>query len=262
MNRRRVISPRRRIQEASIPKPQQHCYPVHKPDHVPYIPILFLIISSSDVPQYLFFRECASRYFSLFPNDLLFFFLECDPNLDCEAKIVNEHDLYVRGHDSIIPGIFDKTIKGMLYLDQEFSYDLLIRTNLSTFWDLHHVLEWKKNVPRTFPYAGGFLVFDDFISGTGIFLSPEAVAVLLQPSSLVAREREQSNDDVLLTRMIQAAGIGLQPIQNYKMQFLINGYEIIDHHEPILYYRIKNTDRNIDMHHFHRLMQSVYGIIT
>ena len=256
---RRVISPRRGPVPV-VPMVRQ----VEKSDSLPHHPIIFLIISSSDVPQYAKFRECATRYYSMFSSFVNYFFLECDPHLDTEVKVVDNHYLYVRGHDSIIPGIFDKTLHGLRYIDSNYSYDLLIRTNLSTFWDLHRVLEWKENVPRKFPYAGGFLIFNDFISGTGIILSPEAVDVLLQPSSMATMGRINSHDDVLITRILQSAHIPLQPVKGYHMQYLIDGdinaTSNMEKNEPILYYRIRNANRDVDVHHFRFLMNSVYGL--
>jgi hypothetical protein len=197
-------------------------------------------------------------------NQLLYFFLECDPHLDTDLKVVDDHYLYVRGHDSIIPGIFDKTLKALQYIDRNYSYDLVIRTNLSTFWDLNQVFEWKEKSPRAFPYAGGYPVCDGFISGTGIFLSQEAVAVLLGPSWIANKERRNVHDDVLITRILKSAGMGVQPIKGYRYQYLIDGdvraTEKMDYSEPILYYRICNKDRDVDVHHFSNLMMSVYGL--
>jgi len=86
--------------------------------------------------------------------------------------------------------ILTKTILGLQYVLKNFSFDVLIRSNVSTYFETNRLIaELKKPLYRQ-EFIGGY--FDqykrgisnktknnEYISGTGIFLSRKAVEVLI-----------------------------------------------------------------------------------
>jgi hypothetical protein len=66
--------------------------------------------------------------------DYRFFFVFADPNLT--EDIVCENDcITYKCEESLEPGIFLKTMAAIQYCETHFTYDFILRTNLSSFWN-------------------------------------------------------------------------------------------------------------------------------
>jgi len=66
--------------------------------------------------------------------DYRFFFVFADPNLT--EDIVCENDcITYKCEESLEPGIFLKTMAAIQYCEKHFTYDFILRTNLSSFWN-------------------------------------------------------------------------------------------------------------------------------
>ena len=129
--------------------------------------IIFLIISSDTDSVYAQMRELSPKYYNLYKNKIKFFFIE---NIIMEEDIIEKNDfLYINGSESFIPGIFQKSIKAIEYINNKYSYDYVIRTNLSTFWHIENLFKLLDNIPKK-KFAGGY-TFQGFISGTAIIMS-------------------------------------------------------------------------------------------
>jgi hypothetical protein len=217
---------------------------------------IFLIISSDDLECYSKMRLYAKQYLSLFKDKIKFFFIELRNDLDVDICEKDDY-IFVKGEESIRPGISVKTIESMKYVNENYKYDYLIRTNLSTLWNVNNLLNFKKSLPK-YNFAGGFIMFNTFISGTGIILS-EDVSIELCKSFLITDEY----DDVVISNLIRKLGYSLFNISDYRIEYLTdNNPDKILHTdiENILYYRIKNDkDRNIDLQLFKRIFSSLYN---
>jgi hypothetical protein len=123
--------------------------------------------------------------------------------------------LYIKGKESYLPGILEKTIKAFRYFPMD-QYDYVIRSNVSTVVDMERV---KNHLTRNSLDYGGSFVHDlhwldpgngivdkrhwgtKYVSGTCIILSKSSIEKLLQQQldySVI--------DDV-------AIGIALKPIK-------------------------------------------------
>jgi hypothetical protein len=197
---------------------------------------LFLIISSNDVMCYSAMKEYAKKYY--YPYK--YYFIEMDNTLDTDIKEIGD-TIFVKGNESIIPGIYIKTIKAIQHV-QKYSFDFLIRTNLSSFWNFNHLK--TLHLPLT-NYAGGIIIFNQFISGTGIILSKDV-------SNQLSLHETNDHDDVYISKQLQSMGITLSRLDDSKMIYLTDGI----FKEPdlnALYFRIKNQDRNVDIQYFNFL---------
>lgn len=86
---------------------------------------VILIISSSDVPQYLQMKELSRMYYQLFADKIKHFYVEFKNDL--EQDIIEQGDhIYVKGTESIIPGILYKTTKALEYVNQVYDYKYVI----------------------------------------------------------------------------------------------------------------------------------------
>lgn len=66
--------------------------------------------------------------------DYRFFFVFADPNLT-ETIICENDSITYKCEESLEPGIFLKTMAAIRYCEEHFTYDYILRTNLSSFWN-------------------------------------------------------------------------------------------------------------------------------
>ena len=226
--------------------------------------IIFLIISSNNEEIYTKMRELSPKFYELYPDKIKYFFIENKSDLN-EIVIEDDNHLYINGTESFIPGIYQKSIKAIEYVTNNYSFDYIIRTNLSTFWHLPNLFKLLDSIPHE-KFAGGY-AFQGFISGTGIIMSRDVgIIVYSNPSS------SYIGDDLAISQTIQANGISLYDIIEYKWGFLIPQNDILpsncryldineNNFSDILNFRIKNGDRNIDVNYFKILLKKIYNII-
>jgi hypothetical protein len=224
--------------------------------------IIFLIISSQNNEIYLKMRYLLSKFYCIYPNEIKYFFVENKENLDQDV-IEDNNYLYIKGIESYVPGIYQKTINAMEYVTNKYSFDYLIRTNLSTFWHLPNLFNFLNNIPKE-KFAGGFNI-QGFLTGTGIIMSRD-VAITVY----TYKNYSHISEDLAFSQTIQANGISLFNITDYKWGFLIPKNDILpnncryldinDNFSDILFFRIKNSDRNIDITYFEILLNKIYNI--
>jgi hypothetical protein len=90
-------------------------------------------------------RYYLSKYFSLYKTQIKYFFIEMKNTLDCEICEIDNY-IYTKGEETFIPGIYIKTMKTIKYINEKYDYDFIVRTNLSTFWNLNNLMILKKNI--------------------------------------------------------------------------------------------------------------------
>jgi hypothetical protein len=148
------------------------------------------------------------------------------------------------------PGILQKTIKGMEFIDSNYEYDYIFRTNLSSFLIFDNFIKIVESLENNKVYCG---VINDYyikkyISGAGIFISKDLVKYLINNENKL-----QYNivDDVAIGYLLQTF------IQNplHRVDICINYFnentaynyinEIINNNH--YHVRIKNSDRNLDI---------------
>ena len=222
---------------------------------------MLLIISSSNEDIYLQMKQLSTLYFNKFNTQIKYYFIEYNPELSSDI-IEDNNTIYVKGIESI-PGMYYKTMKAIEYVNNIYSFDYIVRTNLSTFWHIPNLLNFINNIPKQ-RFACGFAI-QGFITGTGIIITRD-VGVLLYTKYCDSHTYE----DVTISYNIQSYGIHLHNIVNYKWGFLIPKIDdlppncryinIDDDFSDILHFRIKNTDRNLDVEYFKKLLLTLYNI--
>jgi len=225
--------------------------------------IIFLIISSSNEEVYSQMKELQPKIYNLYGDQVKYFFIE--NRSDLSADVIEENNyLYITGSESFVPGIYQKSIKAIEYITNNYSFDYVIRTNLSTIWHMQNLFNLLDNSPKE-RFAGGF-AFQGFISGTGIIMSRDVgILVYTNPNS------SYIGDDLAISQTIQSHGVSLYDVQEYKWGFLIprndnlpGNCRYLDINEnnfsDILNFRIKNADRvNTDIYYFKMLINKLYG---
>jgi hypothetical protein len=225
--------------------------------------IIFLIISSDNESIYSQMRDLSPKYLDLYTDSIKYFFIENRENID--QDIIEEGNyIYIKGSESFIPGIYQKSIKAIEYVSNNYNFDFVIRTNLSTFWNIPNLFTLLDSKSKE-RFSGGYS-FQGFISGTGIIMSKDVgIIVSSNPNN------SHMGDDLAISQTISSHGIELYNIIEYKWGFLIPQIDnlpdncrylnITDNDfSDILNFRIKNADRTIDVTYFKVLLNKLYNI--
>jgi hypothetical protein len=227
--------------------------------------IIFLIISSKNKNFYQEMKRLTSIYMRKYLNNINFFFVESDPNIIPEMEIIG-NDIFVKCKETYTPGIFIKTIKALKYINDNYNYDYLIRTNSSSFFNIENMLKYLSNLPKE-KFAIGFTLnipkYGNFLHGTSIIITKDISYYLYQYYN---KNYLKIADDVLISLILKSRNIKLNILNESKIQFLID--DIYDEtkpkileHDNILYYRIKNNkNRDIDIMYFKFLLQKIYNV--
>ena len=222
--------------------------------------LIVLILSSHDHEVYQQMKEISEKYHNKYLDKIKYFYIEYNDTIDTDVKEDGNH-IYVKGQESghVGPGMYMKTVKALEYVTKTYSYEFIMRTNLSSFLHLENIMKYIDMLPKN-NFAGGFPC-SNFISGTGIFVSRDVANILVQDVRFLL---QSEYEDVNISNILRDNNIELSDLSNYCVVFLINNQydESISIPENLLYYRIKNeADRNIDVMYFKLLLNKIYDII-
>jgi hypothetical protein len=141
--------------------------------------VLLLIISNESSDTYLRHKELWRTQFHSHP-EVECYFIEFHPS---KHLIIENDTFYVRGNETYTPGIRDKTLECFKYfIDRGTTFDFLLRTNLSSLWNFTPLIKWLKHIPTLGQYFGIIGTHNSirFVSGAGIFLTPDVVQKLVE----------------------------------------------------------------------------------
>lgn len=225
--------------------------------------ILFLIISGADdvicadrAVLYKSMYSLSRLYYEKMKTiyDLEYFYVEYKEKMEKEVEIKNDI-IYLKGKE-IFTKIYDKTIKALNYINTNYTYDYLVRTNISSFWNIHNLYKTALEFPSQ-KCLTGVVVFNSFITGTGIIMSKDVCETLAaQPLNQTVQ-----CEDVYISEVLNPI-YKIQHMNQSAMHFLISGENnnvIPQNKEEILYYRIKNSGTE-DIRLFKLLLAELYDL--
>jgi hypothetical protein len=236
---------------------------------------IFIIISSHNNPVYEEFRNLHRVYLKNYRPLLRYFFVEFRNNQD-EIVIEEDDYIYIKGEESINPGMILKTCKAFEYINNTYNYEFIIRTNLSTVFHIPNLLEYLYIIPNT-NSCGGFN-YRSFITGTGIFLTRDVANQIVE--NFLKYDITKFNEDIIISGLLNKFKTPYynckqfykwclvidEQTENYGEYFWVptNGqFKDFDFPENILQFRIKNTlDRNVDILYFKLLLKKIYDIVV
>jgi len=170
-----------------------------------YYKAIMLVISSYD-NIYSDIVETWKTYMKKV-NNVKIYLLYCRSDLD-EQMVVDENEgiIMYNCEESLVPGIYLKSIHSMDYCHKTFKYDYLIRTNLSSFYNIPKLLDYLDELPDN-NYAGGVYGVSyniPFICGAGIVISSDLIEKMLKSAlqDNAVNEILHYPDDVLLSYLI------------------------------------------------------------
>ena len=236
---------------------------------------IFLIISSNDNDIYIEFKKLHRIYLKNYRPFIKYYFIEYRDN---QESIVMEEDdhIYIKGEESINPGMILKTCVAINYLNQTKDYEYIVRTNLSTLFHMPNLLDFLYRIPNNNSCAG--FSFRGFITGTGIILSKDVSNLIV--NNFLSFDLEQHNEDVLISGILNNLKIPyFNCNQFYKWGLLINEkpedkdeyfymnsgseFKEIEFPDNILHFRIKSSiNRLNDILYFKFLLNKIYNIVA
>lgn len=98
--------------------------------------VVVLVLASDNRDIYLKFREVWYSYLNLFPQIKVYLVYGKTSKITPRSNDL----IYEHIPESYYPGMITKTLNSIEYIHNTYSYDFLLRTNLSTFWDFERLL--------------------------------------------------------------------------------------------------------------------------
>lgn len=132
---------------------------------------IFLIIDSFTHDAYNHNRKIMRKYMNTH-SDIKAFFIYFN-NTQTEDIVVENDTMTMKGADSFVPGVLEKSLCAMEYICRNYSFDYIIRSNMSSLWDYNHLLTHYESLPSTRCVSAytGMHEGIEFPSGSGFILS-------------------------------------------------------------------------------------------
>lgn len=186
------------------------------------------------------------EYLKLKIKDFSYYFYYYDPSIEKDYEIT-ENVIKIKGKETYIPGILNKTIKAFEIINKNFKYDYLVRTNISSVINFKILLNfinrnnpdscgkiWNLNIKncKFKEYWGKY-----FYSGTCLIYKKNVITFII------------NNQNKLDKRLIDDVSLGVLIYrQNFKninfndVLFLKNSYK-----DGMITYRNKTKNRQLDI---------------
>lgn len=182
---------------------------------------------------------------------------------------LNLHDdaLVLNTKDSIIPGILIKTLMAFKYIENNYTYKHILRTNLSSFYLIDNLLKTSRILPQNDVYAGVNGIHKqkqiNFISGASFWLSQDNVRfIIFNENNLLHSVHDdvsigeimKSKTFTKLSRYIMEHDIEVNEIQNKLNSIIIDG------HTFIRLKMVNDTKRQKDVYYMKKFTEILYLI--
>jgi hypothetical protein len=218
------------------------------------------VVCKNDAPFYPKMHDLSMLYFEKMKSiyNMDYFYVQYRPDQE-EAIVESNNHIYLKGKEEFSK-IYEKTTTAIRYLSETHSYDYIIRTNISSFW----------NIPKLFTLTlpptrciSGILMRNWFISGTGIIMSNDMCQLLTKEGPHDCYDC----DDVFISRKL-AQYAPFHTLNESMMHYLADDEQfkhnvIPEDKSNVLYFRIKNVqNRQRDIELFTILLKDMYDIST
>jgi hypothetical protein len=227
------------------------------------ISIINLVLYSNN-EEYDEMYKLTKNYYKKFNNVTTIYYKFNDNNTE-EYELVDDI-LNIKGTETYVPGILDKTIKAFQYVNNNYKFDYIIRSNISTIINFDLLCQQLETNP--IEYGGKKLVLwiinipdgiidttyfgTEYAAGTSIILSKNTVNEII------------NNKDKLLYNIIDDVSLKLlidKELNHIKQNYISesqyffvpnlnsNSAEIIEliKNKNYIFYRNRQHDRKIDL---------------
>jgi hypothetical protein len=204
--------------------------------------------------------DLTKKYYSKFSNVKTIYY-RFDENIINEYEL-NDDILLIKGKETYIPGILEKTVSAFKYIENHYKFDYMIRSNISTIVDFDLLIEYLQGTPVQ--YGGGLknIISGDknhpdlenlvYASGTSILFSKSVLKEFLNKKQHI---RKDLIDDVSIGLLMRdhLPNINQHYIPENRFLFIpdVNGdsSKIIDviRDKSYIFYRNRQPDRKTDV---------------
>jgi hypothetical protein len=235
------------------------------------------LVLYSEHDEYKQMKQITEKYYQRFPNVKTVYYTFSDQE---EPYRMKKNTLYIKGQETYIPGIIDKTKKAILYFANDYEkYDYIVRSNISTIINFDLLSQELKKQP--IDYGNGLIIdmesYDidtidgvkkfknvKYASGTSIIMSKRVIKQMVKKNKWI---NEKIIDDAAIGMFIQKHLPGIQMTHFAPEKFLfVPDYgskeeltkEITRNHRKYIFYRNRCDDRKRDVEQ----MADIVNIIT
>jgi len=117
--------------------------------------ICILIIYSYN-ENYLTMKNIINNYYSKYTkcnDDIYLYYIECNENIESEVEL-NGDTIFVKATESFTTILY-KTMKAIEFVNNKHKdFDFLLRTNISTIFDIHNLKLFLNSIPKKNIYCG------------------------------------------------------------------------------------------------------------
>ena len=237
--------------------------------------ILNLILFSNENciyrEYYLKIVELQKEYMKSYKsnnNNITFYFYCYKEDLQ-EEYMIEDDMIYIKGTETYVPGILEKTIKAF-EITKNMKYDFLLRSNISTVIDYRKLDDILYKIPDDVIYAGGSCLLHNwldhdygihkvynipFILGTSIILKREGVHKIINNKNVLP---ETIIDDVSLGLFFNHFGdkpYGFDSYYRYNLSCMSN--DVIFYRNRISYERYNKVDKNIEIANMQNIIKQI-----
>ena len=203
-------------------------------------------------------QDIWRSYFYKHPNVTCFFVKMTNIKYYDNNVFLKDDTIYVHGKESHVPGILDKTLKSFKFLlDENFNFDYILRTNLSSVWNFHKLYNILENNP-TFILGGILGPNGQFISGAGMLLRKDICKFIVDNQNLI---NYKIIDDVAIGRLLFDAGFKFETLTRHETYKYNSDTDLLKAVEDFYHFRCKfNENRQKDICVMQKLVKMIYGI--
>jgi len=205
--------------------------------------IIILVIATDNPEHYVDMQEIWRTYGNSHPN-IKTYFVKAEPGLLNDVVIDESRmTIWVKGFENLRPGILQKTVKAIKYIDDNFEYDYIVRTNLSTVYNLNklynYIVEYepqfiagqlmlKETCESSIKYhfvngknynnVGNFPTTDKmmyYVSGSGFILSKIGCKLILLSDNKMDYKEP---DDLAISKLFEKFNINYYGIYIYALK--------------------------------------------
>ena len=241
---------------------------------LPHKKIILLVLAHEN-EDYNKFKSVWLKYINKFENDVKVYFVYGNSTFDLNSN----HDLVFHNiQENYKDGLILKTVEALEYINKNWNYDYVVRTNISSFWDLNNLLLYTDSFSKENFYGGPLRTkFPSFIRGEAIIFSRDVSLKVCENKKLLNLEHAEDrsffnlvskNLNIIPTDLIKKTVYIVDEISsNFNTEEI--SYKI-DHlskeKDKPYHYRIKHIKHtyrnrfNVDVSIMKYLCNKIYGI--
>ena len=189
-----------------------------------YFYLIILILYSDDLEIYKYNKMIWKEYMNT-NNEILSLFIKYDNNIDKEFILIEkENILLIKGEEKYeCESILNKTKKALKFCKENYNFNYILRTNISTFWVFDNLLNFLKlDNKRNYIYGWKVYHINDrgnkefFISGTGIIIPSKLVPLIFEHEKFKC-----IMDDVEISQFYLENNIELKDARKHNLNYLV-----------------------------------------